>query len=760
MSLPEPTIDDRDFEEILDEALSRVPVHNPEWTNFNESDPGVTMLQVISFVVESMLYRANRVPERNRIKFLKLLGIERQPATAAEGLVQFTRPRGPAEPTTVKSETEVRAGSVPFRTTDAVEVLPVEGRVYYKEERTFESGSATEQQYQQLFESFDKKMGDLSYYETTRLPPPKAGAPLPEVDLNSDSAGGDQALWLALLKRPGDDLDTVRKKLAEATLSLAVVPSLEDADRVLPPKGEAETGRQGGLEFSIPRTDRPEARYRPLEARTEQNLLVEPGVVHLEFPDFSGASNGKGPRAWQTLGPDEDGALEPLVEGTGDFPPSLEETNAKERLITWIRIQPKAAAGTARSSLPARFSAVVVNGAEVEQRARVQSEFLGKGTGDPDQEVQLTNTPVLPDSVEVTVGGERWRQIDDLVAAPPEVPRSDPRRAPGEGAGESGDPRVYTLDRTSGTIKFGDGLRGARPPSEAVIEARYDYGGGKQGVVGIGAIQKGPRLPSGVKVSNPTSTWGGAPQEPVEVAERRVAEFLKRRDRLVTASDFSAIANRTPGIDLGRVEVLPLVHPNSDLPDARAEGVVTVLVIPATDPNRPDAPLPDRLFLDTICDYLDRRRLITSEVHVQGPTYKSVYVSAGIEVRPGADVPPVEEAVRSEIRTFLSPLEGGFEGEGWPLQRAVDHRELMTVAARVSGVATVEIQLANAAGETRDEIPMNGVELPRLRGLSAESGLPTPMDELYAQTGPPPEEVDEQREPPSEVPVPVVPEEC
>jgi predicted phage baseplate assembly protein len=403
---------------------------------------------------------------------------------------------------------------------------------------------------------------------------------------------------------------------------------------------------------------------------------------------------------------------------------------------------------------------VSVNGARVEQRARVQAEFLGKGTGDPDQGVQLVNTPVLPDSVELTVGGETWTQIDDLVAAPPEVPRGDPRRAPGEGTGEGGDPRVYTLDRASGTIRFGDGLRGSRPPSGAVIQARYDYGGGEQGVVGIGAIQKGPNLPAGVKVTNPISTWGGAPKEAVDEAERRVAEFLRRRDRAVTAGDFAAIAERTPGVNLGRVEVLPLVTPEPGLSDVRAEGVVTVLVIPASDPNRPDAPLPDRLFLDTVCDYLDRRRLLTTEVHVQGPTYKNVYVSVGLDVLPGEDVPPVREAVRSEIRTFLSPLNGGFEGHGWPLQRPVDHRELLTVAARVPGVARVrKVMLAGGQGREKEKIALNGVELPRLIGLSAERGAPTPVDEVYAQTSPSGGE-EEDGPPPSSFPVPVVPEEC
>jgi len=747
MSLPEPTIDDRDYEEILDEALSRIPAHNPDWTNFNESDPGVTMLQVLSFVVESMLYRANRVPERNRIKFLKLLGVERQPATVAEGLVQFSRPRGPLEAETISDEAEVRAGSVPFRTTNAVEVLPIEGRVYYKKKRDdSDVEPGTEDHYRELFTD-DRDFPDTpSFYETTALSPPSPGAPLPVVDLDADTPDGDQSLWLALLARPGDNPEDVRAVLGGTTLSLAVVPSLKDADRVLPPKGESDNSRQGRLRFSVPRPNSDTARYRPVEARAEQNLLVEPGVAHLTLP----SSDDLG--TWTDL--------EPTVAGTGSYPPPLEDTNVKNRLITWIRIQPEAAAGTAKSSLPSSFSHVGVNGAYVEQRTRVQNEFLGKGTGDPDQEVQLANTPVLPESLEVTVGGEQWSKIDDLVAAPPEVPRGNPRRAPGQGTGSDGDPRVYTLDRMSGTIKFGDGLRGARPDSGAVIQARYDYGGGKEGVVGIGAIKKGPNLPSGVKVKNPIRTWGGAPKEPVEEAERRIAEYLKRRNRLVTTDDFDAIARRTPGVRIGRVDVLPLLHPESGAADVRAEGVVTVLVIPASDPNRPDAPLPGQLFLDTVCDYLDRRRLITTEVHVRGPSYQDVCVSVGVEVVSGADAPPVHDRVRSAIRTFLSPLEGGFEEEGWPLGRPVEKRELLTVAARVSGVASIDqIQLAGPSGEPVEEkVSMTGVELPRLTGLAVRSGTAKPLGEFCAQSRP--ESTGDGAAEETFFPIPVVPEEC
>ena len=87
MPLTIPTLDDRRYQELLDEALARIPVHNPEWTNFNHSDPGVTLIEVFAFLTESLLYRGNQIPERNRRKFLSLLGVPLQPAASARGLV-------------------------------------------------------------------------------------------------------------------------------------------------------------------------------------------------------------------------------------------------------------------------------------------------------------------------------------------------------------------------------------------------------------------------------------------------------------------------------------------------------------------------------------------------------------------------------------------------------------------------------------------------------------------------------------------------
>ncbi len=742
MTLPIPDIDDRDFEDILEEALSRIPVHNPEYTNFNQSDPGVTMLQVFSFMTESLLYRANQIPERNRRKFLQLLGLSRRPASIASGLVTFQNPRGPFQPVVLDADTEVKAGSVPFRITHGLEVLPLESRVYYKKKVKLEGdeNARARRLYQELNASFlpEGSGGELSYYETTTLTPPEPGAPLPSVDLSADTPDADQSLWLALLARSEGELGKVREKIAGKPLTLAIVPVLSDAQRILASKGEADERQKGELEFEVPVGEGSVPEFLSLEARSLHPVLSEPGVVELSLPSESELV------PWS--------ASEPAEVGVGSRPPSVEERDLSDRLITWIRIRPRTESGEMESSRSVQLSVVAANGARVEQRTRVAGEYLGKGTGAPDQEVQLVNTPVLPDHLEVTVGGEQWHEIDDLMAAPPEVPRRDPREAPGSRSRVKGDPRVFELDRTTGRIRFGDGLRGARPREGEIIQAQYQYGGGEHGNVGIGAIDKGTALPSGITVTNPIPTWGAAARESVAEAERRIAGYLKRRQRAVTASDFEAITRATPGLEIGRVEVLPLTVPDPDRSDVRAEGVVTVLVIPATDPSRADAPVPDRLFLDSVCDHLDARRLVTTEVHVRGPRYVDVDVSVGIETVPGTALPPVRENVKEAIRTFLSPLAGGFEGEGWPLGRDVEASELVTVASRVSGVASV--QGVRVRSEDHEEtIPLSTIQLPRLASLAVESGTPP----APGQTRPP-------EEPPEDagpfVPVPVVPSEC
>src|SRR3954454_9100162 len=108
MPLIVPQLDYRNFKQLRDETLARIPVHTPEWTNFNESDPGVTIVELFAFMTENLLYRSNRVPESNLKKFLTLLGIGLRPAAAAQGLIIFRNERGPIDALPLDVGLEVR----------------------------------------------------------------------------------------------------------------------------------------------------------------------------------------------------------------------------------------------------------------------------------------------------------------------------------------------------------------------------------------------------------------------------------------------------------------------------------------------------------------------------------------------------------------------------------------------------------------------------------------------------------------------------
>jgi len=77
--IPSPNLDDRKYDDIVEEAIRLIPQYCPEWTNFNRSDPGITLVQLFAWMTEMIIYRLNKVPDRNYLAFLNLMGIHRQP---------------------------------------------------------------------------------------------------------------------------------------------------------------------------------------------------------------------------------------------------------------------------------------------------------------------------------------------------------------------------------------------------------------------------------------------------------------------------------------------------------------------------------------------------------------------------------------------------------------------------------------------------------------------------------------------------------
>ena len=126
MALPTPNLDDLRFQQdLVDEARLRIIRYCPEWTEYNVSDPGITLIELFAWMTELMVYRLNKVPEKNYVKFLDLIGVSLMPAASARAELTFRLaapfPLTPEDTTTavVPRGMEVAAEGAP----DAQEVI-------------------------------------------------------------------------------------------------------------------------------------------------------------------------------------------------------------------------------------------------------------------------------------------------------------------------------------------------------------------------------------------------------------------------------------------------------------------------------------------------------------------------------------------------------------------------------------------------------------------------------------------------------------
>src|SRR6266700_6707832 len=101
-----PNLDDRTWQDLVSEAVALIPSYAPQWTDYSASDLGITLIELFAWLVEGLTYRLNRVPEKNYIAFLNLLGITRDPAVPAHTFLTFTALPSATDPILVPRKTQ------------------------------------------------------------------------------------------------------------------------------------------------------------------------------------------------------------------------------------------------------------------------------------------------------------------------------------------------------------------------------------------------------------------------------------------------------------------------------------------------------------------------------------------------------------------------------------------------------------------------------------------------------------------------------
>ena len=745
MPLPAPILDDRSYQQLRDELIRRIPVYAPEWTDHNASDPGITLIELFAFLGENLLYRFNQIPDATKLAFLRLLQLPLRPATPARALVTLARTDTAADAVLVPLGSALNAGAVVFQSLTEVSAWPLEltaiGRIV--------SAAPTSADAQEFAAAaIDARggiaAGEQAAYYLNQTVPADPGAPdAAAVDFGTASGpvdfgkSVDGRLWLAVRRTPTTDAN----RLGGALLSVGFIPDPEvpaiDQIDACPGLGSADNGAELVWQASTGIVDaQGQPRYLAISVEGDTTLgLAQQGTVQLRLP----------PSILQLgLFPYTD----PDLQGTGDYPPQIEDAALAADVLFWLR---------ASRRDPARPLAKVVfvglNATEVVQSVTAQPEFLGTGTAQADQTLSLVHRPVLAGSTRIQVeeqsGWTDWQPVDGFEAS-------------------SEDARHYLLDPEAGTVRFGNGVRGRAPQiGERIRALEYRWGGGTAGNVAAKAISKVTGFGQ-LKSTNPLPASGGAEGEAIAAALDRVPGEFRRHDRAVTASDFQELALATPGAVVGRAECMPLFDPKTRALDAA--GVVSVVVWPAQDLRHPNAPVPDRMLLRQVCSWLDARRLVTTELYVIPPTYRPIAISVGVQARPGYGIEAVRRWVELVLRQYLAPVPPyGPEGQGWPLGRSVVGPELEAAALQVEGVLFIQcLRLAerDAGGQWveagTDATPVTAGCLPRERVLLQPWEVPEVVELTVVQGDAlaPGEAVGGATPPLVPIPIPTIPEEC
>jgi hypothetical protein len=660
--LPSPILDDRSYQQLRDELIRRIPVYAPEWTDHNPSDPGVTLIELFAFLGENLLFRFNQIPDATKLAFLKYLQIPLRPATASRAMVTL-KTAGSADPILVTMGTEMRAGSVSFQSLTEVSAVPLEvtaiGKIVEAKPSSPDSLEFTQSA---IAARGGIKSGEqAAYYTNGTVPPDPAASDAAAVDFTTATGpvdfgkSVDGAIWIAVRSTK----DTVVDKLNGALISLGfvpdlVAPSIDQIDGCPGAGASSDAGAQMIWQATTGQLDSngaPTFRTIGVESDTTRGLETQ-GVVQLRLPDA----------VQTTLGVYTLTDLD--LAGTDSFPPQIEDDSIAQTVLFWLR-------GTLREARPlGKCLFVGINATEVVQMVTALPEFVGTGTAQASQTYTLVHRPVIDGTTSIQVeeaqGWTDWQAVDGF-----EESKEDSRH--------------YVLDPEAGTILFGNGVRGRAPQiGERIRASEYRYGGGTQGNVGAKAITKIINV-SGVTPNNPLPAVGGAPGETIPEGLERVPAEFRRHDRAVTRSDFEELALATPGAAVGRADCIPLFDPRTKIQDAA--GVVSVVVWPREDLKNPNAPSPDRNLLRQVCQWLDARRLITTELYVIPPTYKQIAVSVGLTVQAGYGIEAVRRWVELVVRQYLAPLPPyGPAGGGWPLGRPIYGPELEAAALQVEGV--------------------------------------------------------------------------
>jgi len=660
MPLPDIQLDNRSYNDLVNELKRRIPAYTPQWTDFNESDPGIALIEMFSWLADILIYRINQIPDKAYIKFLQMIGIQLALPAPAQAYLTFTVTS--QNPVLVRGGTRVQAsgassGQVTFETVDDF----------------YAAGSNVA-----AVQTFD----GATYSVVTNFNP---------VDGSSYGAFGNLPQAGSALYIGFDNAYPSTDGFEYPLIFLVNTPSVTG----LAQGGQSTQNISPPIEFVL--------EYSTAtgwgtftEVTDSTNQFTQTGVLSFQAPsDWASVQWGALRRStdpsyfWMRYRISQ-------VLGSGyQSPPLL--TNILANSVMSLNAE------TAQGELLGA------------------SNGMPNQTFQISNYPVLPNPPSVSGIVQVNEGDGNgytlWQEVLDFSGSDSNSKVYTLDHSAGVvtfGDGVHGKiPHWLSSD--------GSNLESSDTPNVQVTQ--YQYGGGSAGNVGANTITSMiDTVPFVASVTNLLPAQLGSDEQTVEDAEEKAPQQIRTLGRAVTPGDFVTLAIQTPGARVQRATAIPLQRPQTQVVRAadgsvilppNAPGVVTVIVVP--DGPDPSKPIASDQTMTAVAAYLDAYRLVTCELYVTNPVYRLVEIDATITVVPGATTGTVQALVENALLAFYNPLTGGQQGAGWDFGGTIyvsdAYRQILDVPGVLRIEGTIDIYVDNQLQPQDQDIQLQPFEL-------------------------------------------------
>ena len=707
--LPKSNLDDRTYKDLVEECILRIPRYCPEWTNYNPSDPGITLVELFAWLTDQMLLRFNQVPLRNYITFLELLGVRLQAPVPAQTDITFYLTSALPEPYTIPMGTEV--ATVRTETEEAI---------VFSTDTPLTIGNPSLRHFLTA-ETADKEPEVLRDRFTNLW------------TLRSD--GEWEGRELALFNEqpsPGNCFYLVFDPENEVVGNVVAVTF----------KGEAATST--GIN-----PDTPPRLWEAWNGSYWQSVLIQESDDSTRGFSFS--------EIVQQGGNPLQGA-DVILHLPTHWPVSR-FTTYQGRWLRCVYTAPVIGQpGYGSSPRMVGLSVRSIGGTVIaSQSTLIRNEILGESDGTPGQTFSLQGVPVLTRREDEYIlveppGGlpQAWKEVTDfsnsnaedlhytidsrtgivqfgpLIREPAQLQQQTFLRARSQLL--VGGNRSFEEELTAETVRSLERQYGAVPPRGSTIRmVAYRTGGGQKGNVQRSTlVVPKTAVPYVARVINHTPARNGADEESLEEAVMRVPAMLRTRDRAVTPEDFETLALAAGKGAVARTRCLS--------PTEREEaGTVRLLIVPQANTDaiaRAEGIPPEQFALtpqleSQVRSYLDERRLLGVQVRCLEPDYVGVSVQTEVALEPEYKNYRAQEEILYKLRVslyrFFNPLTGGPDGTGWPFGRPVYPSDIVTLFQRTPGVRYLGVvqlfELSKQDGTWVRTLPLDPVINPGPQGL-------------------------------------------